>query len=110
MDLTQEAFASRLGVSTRTIQNWEGGKIIPKTKIAVLKNLASMFPKESFTMFDATDSPGAGYGTEVQGISSADLKTIMEEMNNQRKDYLEQIEKKDKIIEELIGIIKTKLL
>ena len=30
--LTQPEFAKRLGVTTRTVQNWEAGGTIPETK------------------------------------------------------------------------------
>lgn len=36
---TQEAFAKLSGVSVRTIQNWEAGSAIPKSKHAFLRNL-----------------------------------------------------------------------
>lgn len=109
LNLTQEAFASKLGVSTRTIQNWEGGKVIPKSKIPVLKGLATKFPEEKFMIFEATDSPGAGMGNEISGISSVDLKRILDEMGAQRKDYMNQIDRKDRQIESLIEILKTKI-
>lgn len=109
LDLTQEAFASRLGVSSRTIQNWEKGKVIPKSKLTVLKELAAKFPKESFSLFEATDSPNAGIGNELSGISSTDLKRILDEIDSQRKDYIAQLERKDRQIEELISLLKTKI-
>lgn len=109
LNLTQEAFALKLGVTARTIQNWESGKVIPKSKLSVLKELATKFPNESFTVFEATDSPGAGMGNDVSGISSADLKRILDEMGAQRKDYMNQIDRKDRQIESLIEILKTKI-
>lgn len=109
LNLTQEAFAAKLGVSARTIQNWESGKIIPKSKIPVLKELAARFPNEPFTIFEATDSPGAGMGNEVSGITSVDLKRILDEMGAQRKDYVNQLERRDRQIESLIEILKSKI-
>ena len=38
-NLTQENLAKTLGVSTRTIQNWEAGGKIPNTKHEILLNL-----------------------------------------------------------------------
>lgn len=109
LDLTQESFASRLGVSARTIQNWESGKVIPKSKLTMLKELAAKFPKESFSLFEATDSPNAGFGNEMSGISSIDLKRILDEMDAQRRDFMAQIERKDRQIEDLISILKSKI-
>lgn len=108
LDMTQETFASRLGVSSRTIQNWESGKVIPKSKLTVLRELAAKFPNESFTLFEATDSPGAGVGNEATGISSVDLKRILDEMDAQRKAYMSQIDKKDQQIESLIKMLMEK--
>lgn len=109
LNMTQESFASKLGVTARTIQNWESGKVIPKSKLSILKDLAAKFPNEPFTIFEATDSPGAGVGNDVSGISSVDLKRILDEMGAQRKDYMNQIDRKDRQIESLIEILKTKI-
>lgn len=108
LDMTQETLATRLGVSTRTIQNWESGKVIPKSKLTVLRELAAKFPKESFSLFEATDSPGAGVGNEMSGISSTDLKRILDEMDAQRKDYVAQLERKDRQIERLLSLLEQK--
>lgn len=39
LNLSQEAFAERLGVHPRTVQNWESGGTIPKSKHAILCDL-----------------------------------------------------------------------
>lgn len=106
LNLTQKEFADRLNTTERTIQNWEGGSVVPKPKLKLLKQMAAQFPDTTFAMFEAVDSPNAGYGN---GISSADLKRILDEIDTQRKDYMAEIERKDKLIEELIGILKTKI-
>lgn len=40
MDLTQEAFAARLGIPKRTIQDWEGGKRTPPDYVIDLISFA----------------------------------------------------------------------
>ena len=40
LGLTQEKFAELLGVHTRTVQNWESGKVIPESKRAILRDMA----------------------------------------------------------------------
>lgn len=40
LGMTQEKFAKLLGVSTRTIQNWESGTVIPESKHAILRDVA----------------------------------------------------------------------
>ena len=37
--LTQEQFADLMGVSPRTVSNWETGSTIPKSKVAHMKTL-----------------------------------------------------------------------
>lgn len=39
LNLTQEELALKLGVSSRTVQNWESGGTIPKTKIRAIEDL-----------------------------------------------------------------------
>lgn len=39
LGLTQEDLAKRLGVSTRTVQNWEQGGVIPATSQRALERL-----------------------------------------------------------------------
>ncbi|MBD5427521.1 MAG: helix-turn-helix transcriptional regulator [Treponema sp.] len=46
LNISQEQLASILGTSTRTIQNWEAGKVIPKSKYAMLKSLMSSSPAQ----------------------------------------------------------------
>jgi len=41
LNLSQEELAKMIGVSIRTIQNWEAGKVIPKSKYAILHDLKS---------------------------------------------------------------------
>lgn len=106
LNLTQKEFADKLNTTERTIQNWERGSKIPKPKLKLLSQMASQFPDATFATFEALDSPNAGYGN---GISSADLKRILDEIDSQRKDYMAEIAKRDKEIEELISIIKAKL-
>lgn len=128
LKLTQAEFAERLNTTERTIQNWEGGKATPtKPKLKLLKQMAAQFPEATFAMFGAVDSPNAGYGN---GISSADLKRILDEIDAQRKSFMEeisrqhdeikekekelarrdaQIEKRDTQIDELISLLKAKL-
>lgn len=107
LDLTQESFASRLGVSARTIQNWEAGKVVPKSKLTILREMAAKFPHESFSLFEASDSPGAGYGNDI-GISSEDLKRVLDEISSQRKDYMAELERKDSQIDRLLNLLEAK--
>lgn len=43
-NLTQQQFADLVGVSKNTISNYEGGGVIPKSKIPILQNVLSSIP------------------------------------------------------------------
>lgn len=55
LEWTQEQLASYLGTTTRTIQNWESGTKIPKSKLPSLEKLAIKFPNEEFSLFSFSD-------------------------------------------------------
>ena len=44
LGISQEEFAKRLGVSSRTVQNWECGKKIPDSKREILAKIAGQTP------------------------------------------------------------------
>ena len=44
LGISQEEFAIRLGVSSRTVQNWECGKKIPDSKREILAKIAGQSP------------------------------------------------------------------
>ncbi len=76
LNLTQETFASKLGVSARTIQNWEAGKVIPKSKLAILHKIASKYPNESFPLFNTSDNLSGKFRNEIEDISAEDAAMI----------------------------------
>ena len=41
LGVSQEQLAEMIGVHTRTVQNWEAGTAIPKSKHAILHNIAT---------------------------------------------------------------------
>lgn len=108
LNLSQEQFAQSIGTTSRTIQNWEAGKVVPKSKLEILRKLAAQFPDETFTMFEASDSPGAGLLNDVRGISSQDLKYILNEINSQRKDYMNELHKRNEQIDRLLSLLEKK--
>lgn len=53
LNISQEDLAKKLGISTRTVQNWESGRVIPKSKHAILRNIihggdVSMKPQKAY--------------------------------------------------------------
>lgn len=59
--LTQPEFAKRLGVTTRTVQNWEAGGTIPETKRELLR--AMLRPQQYF-----------GGGVEQANVNGDNIK------------------------------------
>lgn len=50
LGISQEEFAKRLGVSSRTVQNWEFGKKIPDSKREILAKIAGQSPSRLKSM------------------------------------------------------------
>lgn len=50
--LTQSALAKKLGVDIKTVQNWEAGKTIPKTKYELFRNLENELMTPSNDILD----------------------------------------------------------
>lgn len=108
LNMTQERFAEKLGVSARTVQNWEAGGNVPKTKFSTLQEMAAQFPNEKFVFIEAKNSPGAGENNDVRGINSQDLKRILDSINEQRKDFLAEMARKDAQIDRLIALLEKR--
>ena len=106
LNMSQEQLATSLGVAVKTVRNWENGGTIPKSKYSAIREIALRNQDGSTTFFEAIESPGAGSGNEV-GLSPTDFKEILTEMKLQREGFMTQLERRDKQIEELIGIVKT---
>lgn len=59
MGLSQERFAKLLGVTTRTVQNWESGGVIPQTKQEILHEM--------------TIRPQSYFGGEQQNVNGNNI-------------------------------------
>lgn len=57
---TQEDLVDKMGMSLRTIQNWESGTKIPKSKHAILRLLLDDVPKSEKEAFQVNEE-GSGY-------------------------------------------------
>jgi DNA-binding XRE family transcriptional regulator len=62
LNLTQVELAKRIGVDTKTVQNWESGRKIPNSKDAILRSLE----------INAHTFAGGGASVETQTNQSGD--------------------------------------
>jgi DNA-binding XRE family transcriptional regulator len=83
--LTQEEFAQKIGVSTRTVQNWENGGEIPKT---TRKKLETMIQQES------------------QCQANDYISRILDMMEEDRRFFRESITRSQNEIDRLIALFE----
>lgn len=50
LGVSQTKLAEILGVHLKTVQNWEAGKVIPKTKYGILQSLLSNIPQKEINI------------------------------------------------------------
>lgn len=86
---SQEKLAEKLGVSVRTIQNWESGTKIPTSKHAILRNL-TISDKNQIT----------------PSIKKKDLVTMPREVFEQITNLTQTIMSQQKVIESQQETIK----
>lgn len=114
---TQTQLAVLCGVTLRTVQNWENGKVIPP---AMLKLLESIESNEMISSGNASEngvSVAAGNGSQVNLNQYAErffntLEKQQELMSRQLEEMAEmrkQAQKKDEQIDVLLGMLKTNL-
>ncbi len=126
MGLTQIQLADRVGVTLRTIQNWEGGRPLPKRVQRLLLLLADQ--QENGQMGNAAQADKDGIVSEgnvdVQGsrgrrpVFAADMQCFFDALERQQELLSRQldelvltrqlIEKKDEQIDMLLKLIQSK--
>lgn len=97
LNLSQGQFAKMVGVSIRTIANWEAGKVIPAPKVEMLRDLESgVFPSQIVTQTRKNAQNVQGNGNHL----NADIAALSEK-------FLALLEEKDRQISRLITIIEN---
>lgn len=100
--ISQAKFASMLGVASRTVQNWEEGKVIPQSKHELLRLFL-----DGKIQLDPTESniaPADVAPTEAERIS--ELKAALSDKNEMLKDKMEIIQLLKDSIKELKSKVK----
>lgn len=101
LHLSQAEFALKIGVHPKTIQNWEAGKVIPDSKMTILRELQ----KESQTNVHQENINGDnvhGDGVTINKTNTDLLQKYAEQL--ERKD--QQIDQKNQQINRLLSIIE----
>lgn len=77
LGLTQVKFAQKLGVDTKTIQNWEAGKTIPQTKNGIIREILK-----------SSTNPSAELITDTNQIISEEKQVLSYEEAKGKQGYL----------------------
>lgn len=114
LGLSQQQFAALVGSSIKTISNWETGGKIPAARLSQLEAIKASAAKPSPTFQTATGSHAtqiAGDHTHVDCCASLDK--ALDEIASQRRlteDALSRLAKAQAQVDDLIAILKSKLL
>lgn len=119
---SQSDFASMLGVTLRTVQNWEAGKVIPKPKCEILRKLADGKVQDNSnkevdnngdksphdTRFSIKGNHNlTGSGIEVNPSSNELITRFLDEIAEQRRLLEETIKNNNERENRLLAIIEN---
>lgn len=114
LGLSQQQLAALIGATIKTISNWETGRKIPAVRISQLEALIASTKANCSTFQTATGSHAtqiSGNNTQIGRCSSLDK--AIDELSAQRlltQDALARLEKSQSQVDDLIAILKSKLL
>jgi len=90
LGLTQKQLAEKLGVDIKTVQNWESGKVVPKTKYGLFRNLATI---DGVTSVSVTGNDNAVNNSNCQishgNTANGALDSLQAENTALRKEIAE---------------------
>lgn len=102
LGLTQVELAKRLGVDTKTVQNWEYGSNIPKSKHAILRVLL-----KNPQMYAGGGDQSNINGDNINGNNVTVNKTDAEKLMDLLKMKEEALVKAQSHIDRLLAIIEN---
>lgn len=116
--ITQEELAHKLGVSLRTVQNWEGGRAIPAAMeklLLIIKDGGEVAPPQ-----DNQDVVSIAAGATNRKTPNLDIERFFSTIERQQELMSRQLEemaqmrlltqKKDEQIDMLLNMIQRNLL
>lgn len=108
LKLTQADFAKRIGVDTKTVQNWEYGRPIPTTKHGIIRNLIEQseatIKEQHFYGGDQYNQNGDNIKGEHVTVESSDIEKFLDAIKGAQaisQKSQEQIDRLIAVIERL---------
>lgn len=102
LGLTQVEMAKKIGVDTKTVQNWEYGRKIPSTKTELIRSLVNAENSSIKEQMNQINQNGANINGEHVTVSNSDVRCFLDAINN-----AQSISKKSQEqIDRLLGIIE----
>ena len=101
LGISQEQLAEMVGVHPRTVQNWESGSTIPKSKHAILRDLV-LKPQRYAGGGEQTNVNGNNINGNNVTINPADMDKLLEILSMKEASLVKAQEHIDKQLE-IIG-------
>ena len=99
LGVSQETLAEMVGVHPRTIQNWESGTKIPKSKHAILRDL--VLKPQRYAGGEQSNVNGDNINGNNVTVNKTDTEKLLELLNLKEKS----LAKAQEHIDKLLGII-----
>ena len=101
LGISQEQLAEMVGVHPRTVQNWESGSTIPKSKHAILRDLV-VKPQRYAGGGEQTNVNGNNINGIHVTVNPADMDKLLEILSMKEASLVKAQEHIDKLLE-IIG-------
>lgn len=101
MGISQEKFAKLLGVTARTVQNWESGGVIPQTKREILHEMSINFSGSEQKNVNGNNTMNNNTTNNYSDCCNDDnqfLSKTLDEIAEQRKLVAKSQEQIDKLL------------
>ena len=99
LGISQETLAEMVGVHPRTVQNWESGSTIPRSKHAILRDL--VLKPQRYAGGEQSNVNGDNINGNNVTVNKTDTEKLLELLNLKEKS----LAKAQEHIDKLLGII-----
>lgn len=112
LGLTQTQFAKKLGVDTKTVQNWEYGRPIPATKHGIIRELADsisvQFEEQQYYGGDQINENGDNIKGENVTVNKSETDKLIDALSQEQAIARKSQEQIDRLIALLEKFAPTK--